>query len=244
VPHYVYGIVQAGRKPPTVRGIADARLKLVAGDGVAALVSDLPAGEVRLGREEMLTHARVLEKALARGTVLPMRFGVVMSDADDIRERLLDEHAADLSVQLSEFDGKVEVRIRAVYEEDALLREVVRADPKLVALRRSMAGQSEDATYYTRIELGERVAAGVERKRERDADEIIGSLSTVSLAVDEGKTSHERVAVNASFLVERARLKEFDKILDAIAASHAGMIRFKYTGPLPPHSFVQLAGSA
>jgi hypothetical protein len=192
----------------------------------------------------MLTHARVLEKALARGTVLPMRFGVVMADHDDIRERLLDEHAADLSVQLSEFDGKVEVRIRAVYEEEALLREVVREDPGLVALRGAVAGQSEDATYYARIELGERVAAAVERKRERDADDIIDSLSSVALAVDAGKAGHERIAVNASFLVERARLKEFDKILEAIAEAQAGRMRFKYTGPLPPHSFVQLAGSA
>jgi hypothetical protein len=243
VPHYVYGIVGADKKPPSVRGIADARIKLVAGDGAAALVSDLPAGEVRLGREEMLTHARVLEKALARGTVLPMRFGVVMSDHNEIRERLIDEHADDLSVQLSEFDGKVEIRIRAVYEEEALLREVVRADPKIAALRRSMGGQSEDATYYARIELGERVAAGVERKRERDADEIIGALAEVALAVDEGKTGHERIAVNASFLVERARVAEFDKVLDAIAEAHGRRIKFKYTGPLPPHSFVQLAGS-
>jgi Gas vesicle synthesis protein GvpL/GvpF len=244
VPHYIYGIVESNRKPPAVRGIADARLKLVAGGGAAALVSDLPAGEVRLGREEMLTHARVLEKALVRGTVLPMRFGVVMSDHDDIRERLLDEHAADLTEQLNEFEGKVEVRIRAVYDEEALLREVVRADPGLAALRGAVAGQSEDATYYARIELGERVAAGVERKRERDADEIIGSLSAVALAVDTGKTGHERVAVNASVLVERARLKEFNDVLDAIGEAHAGRIRFKYTGPLPPHSFVQLAGSA
>jgi hypothetical protein len=244
VPHYIYGIVEADTKPPRLRGIADARLKLIAGDAAAALVSDLPAGEVRLGREEMLTHARVLEKALARGTVLPMRFGVVMSDPDEIRERLLDEHATDLSVQLSEFDGKVEIRIRAVYGDDALLREVVRADPEIVALRGSISGQSEDATYYARIQLGERVAAGVERKRERDANEIIGSLSAAALAVDEGKTSHERVAVNASFLVERARLEEFNEIVDAIADAQAGRIRFKYTGPLPPHSFVQLAGSA
>jgi hypothetical protein len=120
----------------------------------------------------------------------------------------------------------------------------MRADPKIATLRRSMGGQSEDATYYARIDLGERVAAGVERKRERDANEIIGALAAVALAVDEGKTGHERIAVNASFLVERDRIAEFDKVLDAIAEAHGGRIKFKYTGPLPPHSFVQLAGSA
>jgi hypothetical protein len=244
VPHYLYGIVEASAKPPAGRGIANAALHVIAGDGAAALVSDVPAGEVRLGREEMLTHARVVEAAMANGTVLPMRFGVVMTDADEIRERLLDDHAADLNAQLGEFDGKVEIRIRAVYEESALLREVVREDPQIAALRRSMAGRSEDATYYARIELGERVAAGVERKREHDGAAIVNALAPVALAVDEGKAAHERVALNASFLVERARVKEFDKILDEVAALNAGRIRFKYTGPLPPHSFVQLAGSA
>jgi hypothetical protein len=176
--------------------------------------------------------------------VLPMRFGVVMSDADEIRERLLDDHAADLSAQLGEFDGKVEIRIRAVYEESVLLREVVREDPQIAALRRSMAGRSEDATYYARIELGERVAAGVERRREHDGAAIVNALAPVALAVDESKAAHERVALNASFLIERARVEEFDEILDEVAALNAGRIRFKYTGPLPPHSFVQLAGSA
>jgi hypothetical protein len=128
VPHYVYGIVGENAKPPVGRGIADAPLHLIGGGAAAALVSDLPAGEVRLGRDEMLAHARVLEAAIANGTVLPMRFGVVMSDADEIRQRLLDDHAAHLGAQLGEFDGKVEVRIRAVYEEKALLREVVRED--------------------------------------------------------------------------------------------------------------------
>jgi hypothetical protein len=83
VPHYVYGIVKANAKPPTECGIAQAPLRIIAGEAAAALVSDLPGGEVRLGREEMLAHARVLEAAIANGTVLPMRFGIVMSDPDD-----------------------------------------------------------------------------------------------------------------------------------------------------------------
>jgi hypothetical protein len=58
VPHYVYGIVKANAKPPTECGIAQAPLRIIAGEAAAALVSDLPGGEVRLGREEMLAHAR------------------------------------------------------------------------------------------------------------------------------------------------------------------------------------------
>lgn len=238
---YVYGIVEPDAPAPRGKGIRGARLGLVAGEEAAALVSDIAGSAVRLGREEVLVHARVLERALARGTVLPMRFGVVMSGAEEIRDRLLDEHAAELRGQLTELAGKVEVRIRATYEEDALLRAVLRDHPEIAARRTAMRGRSDDATYYERIRLGEMVAAAVERRRERDAQEVVEALGSVALAVAPGHAKHERVAVQASFLVERPRLSEFDQVLDEVAASFAGWLRFKYTGPLPAHSFVQLA---
>lgn len=238
---YVYGIVEAGAKAPAGRGIRNARLRLVPDDGAAALVSELGDGQVRLGRDEVLAHARVLERALAKGTVLPMRFGVVMSDAEEVRERLLEQRGDELQVQLLELRGKVEVRIRATYEEQTILQDIVREDPEVAGLREVVRGKPDDATYYERIRLGELVADAVERRREADAREIVEALARAALAVDEGKHGHERVVVNASFLVERKRLNEFNRALDKVADSYGGRIRFKYTGPLPPHSFVQFA---
>jgi gas vesicle protein GvpL/GvpF len=240
---YVYGIVESTAEPPAARGIAGAQVMVVAGRGAAALVSDLPDADVRMGRDEVLTHSEVLDRALAQGTVLPMRFGVVMDGSEEVRRRLLERHADDLRTQLTELQGKVEVNVRAVYEEDIVLREVVREDGEIARLRDSVRGRSEDATYYGRIRLGELVAQAVERKRERDAQAILDSLAPTTLAVDVGARAHERVVVSASFLVDRGRLGDFDEILDAVARDQAGRIRFKLTGPRPPHSFVELGGS-
>lgn len=241
---YVYGIVEANATAPRGRGIAGAPLRLVAGEDAAALVSELRTDRVRLGREEVLVHARVLDRALERGTVLPMRFGVVMSGPDEVRSRLLDEHGPDLRAQLSELEGKVEIRIRATYEEGSVLRDVVRDHPQIASLRAALQDRNDDAAYYDRIRLGELVAAAVERRREEDAHAIIHALANAALAVEAGEPAHERVVVQASFLVERARVKEFDQTLDEVAEGYGGQIRFKYTGPLPPHSFVELAARA
>jgi hypothetical protein len=242
--HYVYGIVEAKATAPAGAGIAGAPLGLVTGDEAAAVVSEIEDDRVRLGREEVLVHSRVLEHALKQGTVLPMRFGVVMSGPEEVRSRLLDDHGADLRAQLTELDGKVEIRVRATYEENSLLREVVREHPEIATLRESVRARPDDATYYERIRLGELVAAALERKRERDAQEIVDALAAGALAVDVGQPAHERVVVRASFLVERARLGDLDEILEHVARGYGGRIRFKYTGPLPPHSFVELAESA
>jgi hypothetical protein len=188
----------------------------------------------------MLIHSRVLEQASARCTVLPMRFGVVMAHVAEIRERLLEEHADDLARQLKDLHGKLEVRIRANYDEPTLLAEVLRADPDVAKLRQQIKGRPENATYYGRIRLGELVAEAVERIRERDSAEMVTTLAAAAIAVDEGGAAHERVVFNASFLVDRERVKEFDELLSDLAARHASRARFKYTGPLPPYSFVQL----
>jgi Gas vesicle synthesis protein GvpL/GvpF len=246
VAEYVYGVVDAAAEPPEGTGIAGAPLRLIASRGAAALVSELPAEgeELRLGREEAMTHARVLEQALGRGTVLPMRFGVVVEGPDEVRRRVLDGHADELTAQLAELDGKVELSVRAVYEEDALMREIVESHPDIARRREQLRGQPEDATYYERIALGELVAEAMERVREQDTNTLLEILSPLALAVEMGQPSHERVALSASFLVGREQIARFDDALEEVARTQAGRLRFKLTGPLPPHSFVQLAGAA
>jgi Gas vesicle synthesis protein GvpL/GvpF len=244
VAEYVYGIVRAGAGRPRADGIGGAPLRLIQARDAAALVSRLAdLDELRLGRDEVLTHARVLEAALSRGLVLPMRFGVVL-DTADVRHRLLEPHADELRVQLDSFDGKIELRVRAVYDEERRMREIVHEDRDIARLRATLRGLPDDATYYDRIKLGELVAQAVERKRELDAADVIDALAPIASAVEVGDPRHARVVVNASFLVERARLAKFDEALERVAAAQSERIRFKCAGPLPPHSFVELAGSA
>src|SRR5690242_8412214 len=110
---YVYGVIRPTRKaPPRVRGIGRKQVRIVRADGLGALTSDVPAGDLQAGKDELLAHSRVLERAIEHGTVLPMRFGVVMPSESAVRERLLDPHRAELEAQLEEMDGKVEINLK------------------------------------------------------------------------------------------------------------------------------------
>lgn len=236
---YVYGVLAASASIPARPGIADSPLQLISSDGVAALVSEVPRAELRMGRESMTVHAKVLEEAHALATVLPMRFGVVMDGEAEVRAELLEAHRDVLVAQLSDFAGTSELKLRATYEEDVLLREVVREDQDVARLRGSLRGLPEDATYYGRIQLGELIASAIERKRQVDASDMLDTLETLALAVDVGDPAHERIVLNASFLVAQDRIEEFDTAVDGIGRRQADRMRFKYVGPLPPHSFVQ-----
>lgn len=237
---YVYGVVCASAGAPGRAGVGGAPVEVIACGATAAVVSDVREPELQAGRQELMTHAEVLEDALQGGVVLPMRFGVVMAGGEAVRRELLQRHHDVLLSQLTELAGKVELRLRAVFEEAAVVGEVLREHSEIAALRDVLRGYDEDATYYERIRLGEMVAAAVARKCEAEGEEILRALAPLALAVDSGGGEHERVALNASFLVARDRIGEFDEAVDEIGRVRDGRLRLKYTGPLPAYSFVEL----
>lgn len=238
---YVYGIARPGTPLPVSDGTAP-RLIAAAGKApaAAAIVSTIPGGELRLGRGELTAHSNVLAAALASGPVLPMRAGIVLADEQEVRDRVLAPHADAFATQLAWFDGKVQVGVRAVYDETILMHEIVRDEPAVAELRRAIAKLPDDATYPQRLQLGELVAAALERRRERDGEDLVAALGPVSVAVSVEPSSHERVALDAAFLVERRREPEFNEVLDAFADGQGGRLRIRVVAPLPPHSFVDV----
>jgi hypothetical protein len=237
---YVYGVVSTAASPPQGPGIDDAPIDVIPHGDVAALASNVAGDFLEAGREELLRHSRVLEETMTQSVVLPMRFGVVLPDEETVHQRLLGPYGAELKAQLEAMDGKVEITIKGIYDEAAVLREALAEDSRIAKLRTAIHGKPEEATYYQRIELGELVATALEEKRAAAAPQIIDRLVSLAVDVRVGEPVHERMAVNASFLVERGRLEEFDRVVDQIGAEQAGRIQLKYTGPLPPHSFVEL----
>jgi len=238
---YVYGVIPgSGASPPPGPGIDDAPVAVIPHGGVAALASDVSGDFLEAGREELLRHSRVLEETMEHSVVLPMRFGVVLPDEETVHQRLLGPYGEELEAQLEAMKGKVEITIKGIYDEAAILREVIAEDRSIAKLREAIQGKPEEATYYQRIELGELIAAALEEKRAAAAPPVIDRLAGLAVDVRVGEPVHERMAVNASFLVERSRLEEFDRVVDQIGAEQAGRIQLKYTGPLPPHSFVEL----
>ena len=242
---YVYGVTRPRRKAASLgKGIQGKAVSILTAQGLGALTSDVPPGPLEAGREELTAHARVLERAMEKGTVLPMRFGVVMPSESAVRTELLGAHRGELEAQLDQMNGKVEVNLKGMYEEELVLRNIMEENSDVAQLSAALSGAPEDATYYDRIRLGELVANLLSSKRAADEEEIVERLAPNAVDYEVATPTHERMAVNASFLVERDRLDEFDLALDKIAEERGGMIRFRYTGPLPPHSFVELAMEA
>ena len=237
---YVYGVIAAPGRVPTGGGIRRRRLRTVREGELAAIVSDVPDEPLEAGREELIAHARVLERAHELGTVLPMRFGVLLQDEQAVRQELLADHHDELALQLQELQGTAELRLRAVYEEGALMSEILAAHEPIATLSQQLRELPADAAYYRRIELGQLVAQAVELAAQADLEAILAELEALAIAVEIEPPEHERVAANISFLVESSRIADFDAAVDELGRRNAGRLTFRYTGPLPAYSFVRL----
>jgi hypothetical protein len=244
-PVYVYGIIpaaDAGQWPRTPGlGEPSSTVRTVVQGEMAALVSDLPPDHTPGRPADLEAHRRVLSQAIERGTALPMRFGIVMDGDEAVRERLLARHATELSDVLHRLDGQVQMTVRAFYADDALLRDVLAAEPELARESAALAQRPEAEVRTERVRLGEMVAKAVEARRAEVESALLSRLSPLAAAVLVDPPSSERVALTAQLLVDRDRRGALDEEIREMGQALGGMLAFRYIGPLAPFSFADLS---
>src|SRR3954469_20172643 len=132
---YVYGIVRADELPAVAaEGVAGMPVELIEHDGLAAVASRLPA-EFKVKRRDLNRHLQVLEEAFGETTVVPCAFGTVLASEADVETALLSERRPELASALARLDGTVQLNVKAAYEPDELLRELVAKNPDVARLR-------------------------------------------------------------------------------------------------------------
>ena len=236
---YVYGVTWADATVDRRgAGVVGADVETVGQGELAAIVSPVDLGLVRARRRDLMSHMDVLADAFASRTVLPLRFGSVFPSKEAVADELLAARYEELVELLHHFDGLAELRVRGAYREEAVLAEVVADDPRIAELRE----QTRRGDDRLRLPLGEAVAQGVALRRERDVSALAEKLGPLAkqTAFEDIRTEFE--VLRASYLVEERNISAFDKRMDELAEDNRDRITFAYTGPLPPHSFVTLAG--
>jgi hypothetical protein len=241
---YCYGVTWAdSAQSQKGAGVGGASVEPVRHGEVAALTSPVESTRVRARRADLLRHSDVLTTALERGTALPLRFGVAFPSEASLIDGFLRPRHDELVDLLREFDGRVELTVKAFYKEEAILGEIIRESPRIARLREATRVGNEVSTYPLRIELGEKVASALQERTHRDRQALLSRLRPLALAVDVDQEPIEHQVLRASFLVEREAVPRFDQAMDELARIQAGRMAFKYLGPLAPHSFASLTAT-
>jgi hypothetical protein len=234
---YVYAIAKASHPLDLegLKGVGEppAELHTVRSGDLCAVVSETPE-DLSVKRRDVEAHHEVQEHLWAGGPTLPLSFGFVATDEDAVRA-VLEERAEAMSQRLDELAGRVEFNVKGVADEDTLLRAVLEESEQARALNE--ATREGGGTYEDRLALGELLNQGVQSQQDALAEQVLAELRPL-VASEKIAPPSQQYFVNASFLVEDERSKEFAEAGREMAERLGESVELRLRGPLPPYSFV------
>ncbi len=211
---------------------------------IAAVVSDSRQGEYEVSKENVTCHESVLSTVLKDFTVLPVGFGCVARDIDQIKEKVIKPNYNQLHQLLEEMDGKIELALKALWKDNQILQqEVFKADP-VIKKRWDKLIYSRKKDFCQAIPLSNKLGRGllsaIKNIKEHYRDRLLVPLDEIALDKRLKKIYHALMIFNIAFLVNRDKEGEFDTAIDKLDQEYGKDIKFMYTGPLAPYSFVDL----
>ncbi len=243
---YIYCVTRADAVPAegqalAVPGIGGKPVRAVPYSDLAAIVSDSPFDTYDVTRENLMAHEQVVEQAMQRSDVLPVSFGTVAEDDQAVKQQLLAPAFDDLHQRLDVVHGRIELGVKVLWEKDRFFADLAAEDEAIRTLRDQIADTTPEETYDERTQLGELIAAAIERKREQDAAAVLNVLQPLAVDVRVNQILMDLMVLNGAFLVDKQQIPAFERQLDALRQSESGRLLIQYSGPLPPYNFVGLA---
>lgn len=235
---YLYGLVlPAGTVPSGLTGIAGRIVRAEALAHVDALVSDAPDGREIGLPDDVRDHTRVLDAVAAEGPVLPVRFGTT-AERGALEQAVPPGWQQQHADALRGLSGAVQLTLTARYVEEALLAELVAADPEIRRLREATRGRPEAATYGARVRLGELVVAGFDRRRPADAERVERVVAPFARRTLVREVTQTDAVAELALLLARDDVPRLEEALEDLAARVAGHMVLRLVGPQAPYDFV------
>jgi len=238
---YIYGIVEEPQlRRFSFSGVGEAEVYTINHQRIAAVVSDTEFSEIDPTRKNVHAHTVAQDELLKEYTLLPMGFGMIATDEDEVRG-LLEKNYQGLLSELNRLADRIEVELKVFWNQEAVIKEIQGESQELSNLRAKIdAASSPIETRNLLIEAGKLVECIVRNWKTKYAELVYTILKELSYDAKANDPMGVKNLLNASFLIERSRESEFKEQVYKLDSEFQGKVNFKYVGPLPPYDFVDL----
>jgi len=238
---YLFAVVYAAEAPPCAAEGMDGRgISIVAEGRLAAVVSGIGGPKIRPERRNLARHQEVLKQLLASTTPLPMSFGIVAENPEEV-QRILRRNKRMFLEQLEHVAGKVEMGLRVTWDVPNIFEYFINTHAELRAARDLVLGADRPATQEEKIELGRTFDRLLSEDRENFTAQVERELTPVCSAIQPSKCRNERELMNLACLVNRADQEDFANAVFGAAQTFDNNFAFDYNGPWAPHNFVEIS---
>ena len=206
---------------------------------VSAVISSSPVTRYVIDPDNLMAHEKVIEAVMKDYTVLPVRFCTIANSAEEVRTFLRRQHC-EFKGLLHYLDNKVEMGLKARWNHmDRIFEEIAQTDPRVKELKKRVE-RSNEADSDEKIILGKAVKAALDEKKEQLAEKILRRFKRLTLDTHQNDVMGDDMFLNAVFLIDRTREKQFDFLVEDLAEEYDNQADFKLVGPAPPFNFVSI----
>jgi hypothetical protein len=240
---YIYGVIRTSQ-PATfgqsLLSLSPEVVYTIVHRDLAGVVSNYSGGDfASLSKEAklhcLMAYQGVIERVMKEYTILPVKFGTLAEDEDEIRH-ILEQGYKKLAQTLDQMSGVVEIEVAATWDLKKVLEEIGNEE-EIGQLKRSMAGKSASEILEMQVNAGKLVKESLDRRRESYCSQTVQSLAKAALDIQPNTLVTDEMVMNVAFLIQREKQEEFDNQVRWINEAFSDQINFHVIGPLPPYSF-------
>ncbi|SPF44539.1 Gas vesicle synthesis GvpL/GvpF family protein [Candidatus Desulfosporosinus infrequens] len=185
-------------------------------------------------RESMSRYTEVLCQVIKYTTVVPLRFGTLFDQEEEIRKVLRKEKSNYLKF-LTKLDNKIEVELKVWWKKESF-QETMMKNKRLGRWKKALergVGQGYDV-----VEFGKAIMEVADYERKEVEKSFLAMLRPLAVEWVVKEPMDEFQAFDGVYLVERQKEEAFDQAVGVLYEKCSATMIFKYTGPWAPHHFV------
>jgi len=207
---------------------------------ISAVISSSPMTKYVINRENMTTHEKVIEEVMKDYTVLPVRFCTIAASAEEVRN-LLRRRQSEFKGLLRDMDNKVEMGLKGLWKDvGQIFNEIGEKNQDVRKLKKKAEEKAGKGNNSLKIDLGKMVKKALENKKADETRSVVNMFKRTAIDVKTNDVFGDSMFLNAAFLIDRTREKEFDFLVEDLVKEYDDRAKFKYIGPAPPFNFVNI----
>ncbi len=240
IAYYLYAFIEgAEEKNFGALGIQGGEVYTISNDMVSAVVSEVPNQRLRPERRNLSAHNHVLNELMKSGTPLPVTFGILADNPEDV-QGILTNSKETLNDHLERVRDRMEMVLKVSWNVPNIFEFFVEQHTELREERDRIYLLNREPTQDEKISLGQFFNQLLEADREHYTTIVEEGLQECFIEVRRNKCRDEQRVMDLAFLVDRDQEKEFENGIYRVANEFEDCYNFDYNGPFVPHSFVEL----
>ncbi len=191
-------------------------------------------------------HEQVNSHLIKKHDVIPMRFGMVAENIEEIRS-ILGKAYIQFKTALERIAGKAEFVVQVFWNEKNILEKLLRENIEIQMLKKEAESKGKILGFSSKMKLGKRIFEALESCQKEYAADILGNLVASFPDFSAGKLLDKEILMNYAFLVGKMEESALESQLNKLAEKYSAQggsasggkneLKFKYIGPMAPYSF-------